>query len=156
MSKSRSMGPGYLAGLVMTLLFCAGSSMFVLAQEEGSGFGKSTFDNGEAAAKLPIKHTNNAKLTEQQIRGAGVFIQHCALCHLNKTNKACCAPSVGPNLGILYKNATPEQEKMMREVIMNGGPIPGSGPGPSYMPAWKYGLKATEVDDIIAYLKTLD
>jgi mono/diheme cytochrome c family protein len=27
--------------------------------------------------------------------------------------------------------------------------------GPTYMPSWKYGLTPEEIDDIIAYLKTL-
>jgi hypothetical protein len=47
----------------------------------------------------------------------------------------------------LFKNLTPDQEKAFRDIILNGGP--------TYMPPWKYGLTAEEIDDIVAYLKTL-
>jgi mono/diheme cytochrome c family protein len=103
--------------------------------------------------KLPVQHSSGVRLTEQQTRGAGLFIQRCALCHLAKTfgqggNKYCCVSSLGPNLGGLYKDLTPTQEKAMRQFILNGGP--------TYMPAWKYALEPKEIDDIVAYLKTLE
>ena len=127
-----------------------GRPTFLLAQEEGGGGPrpKATFENGEAPAQLPIKHPANTKLTEQQERGAGLFFQRCSLCHLPKTNsKACCAPSLGPNLAADFKNITPAKEKALREIIMNGGP--------TLMPGWKYALEPKEIDDIVAYLKTL-
>jgi mono/diheme cytochrome c family protein len=91
-------------------------------------------------------------LTEQQTRGAGVFIQRCSLCHLAKTSgaggsKFCCAPALAPNLSGRFANITPEQEQAYRDIILNGGP--------TVMPSWKYGLTPEEIDDIIAYLKTL-
>ena len=100
----------------------------------------------------PIRHTSDTKLTEQQQRGAGLFIQRCALCHLAKSfgaagNKYCCVASLGPSLSGMFKNIDPEQEQAMREIILNGGP--------TYMPGWKYGLEPKDIDDIIAYLKTL-
>jgi mono/diheme cytochrome c family protein len=45
------------------------------------------------------------------------------------------------------QNLTPDQEKAFRDIILNGGP--------TYMPPWKYGLTPEEIDDIVAYLKTL-
>ena len=147
MSKNSFAGGGCLIGLVIVLSFCYGRNPSVVLAQEGGIGSSATFENGQAQAKLPIKHSSNAKLTDQQLRGAGIFIQRCALCHLSKTNKACCAKSLGPSLSGMFKDMDPEQEKSMREIIMEGGP--------TYMPAWKYGLSPKSIDDIIAYLKTL-
>ena len=99
----------------------------------------------------PIHHPDGAQLTDQQTRGAAVFFQRCSLCHLAKFgaggSKYCCVFALGPNLGGRFRNITPEQENAFRDIILNGGP--------TYMPAWKYGLTPDEVDDIVAYLKTL-
>jgi mono/diheme cytochrome c family protein len=99
----------------------------------------------------PIRHPDGAQLTDQQARGAAVFFQRCSLCHLAKFgaggSKYCCVSALGPNLGGRFRNITPEQENAFRDIILDGGP--------TYMPAWKYGLTPDEVDDIIAYLKTL-
>lgn len=132
------------ASLVVAALF-AGSATPVSAQEGQSGAGQST-------SRLPIRHPSGTKLTEQQLRGAAVFFQRCSLCHLAKTSgtggsKYCCVASLGPDLSGRFKDVTPDQEKAYREIILNGGP--------TYMPSWKYGLTADEIDDIIAYLKTL-
>jgi hypothetical protein len=131
---------GFLASLVVVpALF---TSSLVSAQEGGSRAVQSS---------PPIHHPSGTKLTEQQVRGAGIFFQRCSLCHLAKFgaggSKFCCVSSLGPNLSVEFKNLTPDQEKAYREIIMNGGP--------TYMPSWKYGLTPEEVDDIIAYLKTL-
>jgi mono/diheme cytochrome c family protein len=48
----------------------------------------------------------------------------------------------------MFTDISPDQEKAMRDFIMDGGP--------TYMPAWKYALSPQEVDDIISYLKTLN
>lgn len=139
-----------LAGLfaLLAILFSTfvGSGPIAWAQEEGSG-------GPTPSHELPVKHDSGIKLTEQQTRGAGIFIQHCALCHLDKTfgsggSKFCCVKSLGPKLGGLFKDAGPDQEKALREFITNGGP--------TYMPAFKYGLTPKEIDDIVAYLKTLN
>jgi mono/diheme cytochrome c family protein len=99
----------------------------------------------------PIHHPDGTQLTDQQARGAAVFFQRCSLCHLSKFgaggSKYCCVAALGPDLGGRFRNIAPEQENAFRDIILNGGP--------TYMPAWKYGLTPDEVDDIIAYLKTL-
>ena len=137
---------GFFASLALALAFCAGTAKLLSAQDESPSAPPAT-------RELPIKHDPGVKLTEQQTRGAGIFIQHCALCHLDKTfgaggSKYCCVRSLGPKLGGLFKDVGPDQEKALREFIMNGGP--------TYMPAFKYGLTPKEIDDIISYLKTLD
>jgi mono/diheme cytochrome c family protein len=50
------------------------------------------------------------------------------------------------NLEGLFKNAAPDQEKTVREFILKGTPR---------MPGWQYTLDAKQIDDLIAYLKTL-
>jgi mono/diheme cytochrome c family protein len=59
-------------------------------------------------------------------------------------------PPVEPNLidnHMFKKDNTPDQDAALRAMIMNGGP--------TLMPAFQYGLTSQEIDDIIAYLKTL-
>lgn len=135
----------FLASLIVLLMFCAGYVAEISAQE-GSSY------TPPVTKQAPIRHASGTKLDEQQQRGAGLFIQRCALCHLSKSfgtggSKYCCVASLGPSLSGMFKNMDPEQEQAMREIILNGGP--------TYMPGWKYGLTPKDVDDIIAYLKTL-
>jgi mono/diheme cytochrome c family protein len=130
--------------LIVAGLF-AGHAAPLSAQEGQSGAGQVT-------SRLPIRHPSGTTLTEQQLRGAAVFFQRCSLCHLAKTSgaggsKYCCVASLGPDLSGRFKDVTPDQEKAYRDIILNGGP--------TYMPSWKYGLTVDEIDDIIAYVKTL-
>jgi mono/diheme cytochrome c family protein len=134
-----------LAGLVVALALFAVRVTPVSAQEGQSSAGQIT-------SRLPIRHPSGTKLTEQQLKGAAVFFQRCSLCHLAKTfgaggSKYCCVASLGPDLSGRLKDVTPDQEEAVRAIILNGGP--------TYMPSWKYGLTPGEIDDIIAYLKTL-
>ena len=86
------------------------------------------------------------KLTEQESRGEGLFLQRCSLCHLPRKLKFGSPPVVGPNLSGLFKEADADQQKFLRGFILKGDPK---------MPGFQYGLEANEVDDLIAYLKTL-
>ena len=149
MREFRIARAGFFASLAVALAFCTGSATLVSAQNEAPG------EPPPSTRELPIKHASGTKLTEQQIRGAGIFTQRCALCHLPKTfgeggAKFCCMPPVEPNLignHMFNKDTTPDQEAVLRGFIMNGGP--------TLMPAFKYGLTPQEIDDMIAYLKTL-
>jgi mono/diheme cytochrome c family protein len=128
------------AGLAVVVALFAGTATLVLAQEGQS-----------ASQTLPIRHASGVQLTEQQVRGAGVFFQRCSLCHLAKSgeggSKYCCVRSLGPDLSGRFNNLTPDQENAFKDIILSGGP--------TYMPSWKYALSPEEIDDIIAYLKTL-
>ena len=131
-----------IAAISLAAAFLVGHSELVSAQE------------GQAAAtrpSAPIYHPDGLQLTDQQTRGAALFFQRCSLCHLVKFgaggSKYCCVSALGPNLGGRFRNITLEQENAFRDIILNGGP--------TYMPGWKYGLTPDEVDDIVAYLKTL-
>jgi mono/diheme cytochrome c family protein len=87
-----------------------------------------------------------AKLTEQETRGEGLFRQRCSLCHLPRKLKFGSPAVVGPDLTGLFKEAGPDKQKLLRGTILKGGPD---------MPGFQYGLEPKEVDDLIAYLKTL-
>ena len=90
------------------------------------------------------KSAAGAPLNPQESRGEGLYLQHCALCHSAKVVKP--HKSVGPNLSGALTDATPEQEKAIRQFILTGT---------ERMPGFQYGLKPSELDDIIAYLKVL-
>jgi mono/diheme cytochrome c family protein len=84
------------------------------------------------------------RLNPQESSGEGLFLQHCALCHSAKLVKP--HKSVGPSLSGVLKDASPDQEKAIRQFILTGT---------ENMPGFRYGLKPSELDDIIAYLKVL-
>jgi len=86
------------------------------------------------------------KLNEQETRGQGLFLQRCSLCHLPRKLKFGSPPVIGPSLSGQFKDAAPDQMKILRGFILKGGPD---------MPGFQYGLEPEEVDDLIAYLKTL-
>jgi mono/diheme cytochrome c family protein len=87
-----------------------------------------------------------AKLTEEARRGEGLFLQRCSICHLPRKLKFGSPPVIGPSLSGQFKDAGPDQMKVLRGFILKGGPD---------MPGFQYGLEPSEVDDLIAYLKTL-
>jgi mono/diheme cytochrome c family protein len=87
-----------------------------------------------------------AKLSEEATRGENLFLQRCSICHLPRKLKFGSPPVIGPSLSGQFKDATPDQMKVLRGFILKGGPD---------MPGFQYGLEPNEVDDLIAYLKTL-
>jgi mono/diheme cytochrome c family protein len=89
---------------------------------------------------------NAEKLSEQARRGEGLFLQRCSLCHLPRKLKFGSPPVIGPSLSGQFKDAAPDQLKILRGFILKGGPD---------MPGFQYGLEPKEVDDLIEYLKTL-
>lgn len=99
-----------------------------------------------AQTKPDATHASTAKLTEQESRGEGLFLQRCSLCHLPRKLKFGSPPVVGPNLSGLFKEADADQQKFLRGFILKGDPK---------MPGFQYGLESNEVDDLIAYLKAL-
>jgi mono/diheme cytochrome c family protein len=94
------------------------------------------------AAALPSAET----LSEQARRGEGLFLQRCSLCHLPRKLKFGSPPVIGPSLDGQFKDATPDQLKILRGFILKGGPD---------MPGFQYGLEPKEVDDLITFLKTM-
>jgi mono/diheme cytochrome c family protein len=86
------------------------------------------------------------KLSEQQTRGEGLFLQRCSICHLPRKLKFGSPATAGPNLSGLIKNAGPEDMKVLRGIILKGSPN---------MPGFQYGLETKQIDDLMAFLTTL-
>ena len=87
-------------------------------------------------------------LTEKEMRGRGLFLQSCSLCHLPPPEfKPRMRQSSGPILNGLFKDAKPDKEKAVREVIAKGT---------QNMPGFRYSLSSQEMDDLVAFLKTLN
>ena len=80
------------------------------------------------------------KLTDQQRHGRQVFAQSCGVCHLPPSLNA---RTFGP---VLNKGSGNGDDEIMRGLIMNGTPN---------MPAFKYYLNKSEVDAIIAFVRTV-
>ena len=99
-----------------------------------------------AQSKPAATHHETRKLSAEESRGEGLFLQRCSLCHLPRKLKFGSPPVIGPSLSGQFKDAAPDQQKILRGFILKGGPD---------MPGFQYGLEAKEVDDLIAYLKTL-
>lgn len=88
-------------------------------------------------------------LNEQQQAGRGLFLQNCSYCHLptkenNKSTEE--GTTVGPLLKGLMGGAKPRPEAVVRGFILKGTPK---------MPGFQYAFTPKEIDQIIAYLKTL-
>ena len=114
-------------------------------------FGLAIFISGQPARLLAQSDPAAApsaspKLTEQETRGEGTFLQRCSLCHLPRKLKFGSPATAGPTLTGLFKMSSPDELKTMRGFILKGGPD---------MPGFQYALDAKQVDDLIAYLKTL-
>jgi len=90
---------------------------------------------GGAFAQQPANNLN-----DQQTMGRQVFAQSCGVCHLVASLNA---KTYGPPLD---KAAANGDDSIMREYIENGTPR---------MPAFKYYLKSSEIDAIIAYVRTV-
>ena len=80
------------------------------------------------------------KLSDKELLGMRLFNQSCRVCH---TKPQMTSPLYGPELS---QNSTGGQESVMREVIGNGTPR---------MPGFKYHFDTTQIDAIVAYLKTI-
>ncbi len=85
-------------------------------------------------------YAQRSDLNETQLLGRQVFAQSCGICHLQ--------PSLGVKTygPLLNKAAAAGSDEVMRAFIVNGT---------ERMPAFKYYLKPSEIDAIIAYLRTV-
>jgi mono/diheme cytochrome c family protein len=111
-----------------------------------AGFSSAGTAHLQAQSKSAAVLPNSGKLNEQEKRGEGLFVQRCSLCHLPRNLKFGSPAVIGPNLGGQFKDAGPDQLKILRSFILKGGPE---------MPGFQYGFDPEEVEDLIAYLKTL-
>lgn len=72
--------------------------------------------------------------------GRRLFQQNCSICH---TQATLTNPMYGPSL---YRDLVNGKEDVMRDYI---------GKGSNKMPGFRYGLKASEINAIVEYLKTV-
>jgi mono/diheme cytochrome c family protein len=79
-------------------------------------------------------------LDDRQLLGMRLFNQSCRVCH---TKPQLTSPLYGPELS---QNSAGGQEAVMREVISNGTPR---------MPGFKYHFEPTQIEAIVAYLRTI-
>ena len=92
------------------------------------------------AAAWPLS-VSAQNLTPQQQHGRQILTQNCNVCHLPQESGS--QKTYGPRLD---KAATNGDDNLMRDVITNGL---------VRMPAWKYTLKPQDVNDVIAYVRTI-
>jgi mono/diheme cytochrome c family protein len=79
-------------------------------------------------------------LDDNQLLGMRLFNQSCRVCH---TKPQLTSPLYGPALS---RQSLGGQDDVMREVISNGTPR---------MPGFKHHFAPTQIDAIVAYLKTV-
>ena len=122
------------------------ASVLGLASFYSSGPARLVAQDKPAANASSSAKPMEQKLNEQEARGEGFFLQRCSLCHLPRKLKFGSPATAGPILTGQFKEAGPDQLKALRAYILKGGPG---------MPGFQYGLEPREVDDLIAFLKTL-
>jgi mono/diheme cytochrome c family protein len=93
-----------------------------------------------AAASVPMIASAQDTLTPAQARGRMIVTQNCNICHLPQTPGS---QTYGPLLNRASANG---DDALMKTVIENGL---------VKMPGWKYSLTASEINDVIAYIKIL-
>jgi mono/diheme cytochrome c family protein len=79
-------------------------------------------------------------LNDTQRTGMRLFAQSCSICH---TRPQMTSGTYGP---LLSKESLGGQDDVMREVISNGTPR---------MPGFKYHFEPSQIDAIVAYIKTV-
>jgi len=91
---------------------------------------------------LPAQNGNNAPASANDgvTSGRRLFQQHCSVCH---TQPTLTNPMYGPSL---YRDLVTGKEDAVRDFIDKGS---------SKMPGFRYGLKASDINAIIEYLKTV-
>ena len=87
------------------------------------------------------------------VAGGKIFQEQCAFCHSDTRDEARIGPSLKGLFGrqTLPRRGLPVTEATVRRAIEEGASPPGLPP----MPAYREVLKPNEIDDLMAYLKTL-
>lgn len=123
--------------IVRTFLLVLAACIFALvasAQEPGAE---------QPAAGARKSAAPRPALNEQQKSGEALFVQNCTLCHMQSNQKKKLRIQAPALEGMFGADADGDA---LRQFIEQG--VPGK------MPAFRFGLDAKQVDDIIAYLKT--
>ena len=91
-------------------------------------------------AALPLAAPAQEQLNERQLLGMRLFNQSCRVCHAKPQPTSV---QYGPTLS---RTSLAGNEQAMRAFIANGS---------AKMPGFKYHFKPTEIEAIVAYLKTI-
>ena len=91
-------------------------------------------------AAWPLAASAQANLSPKLAHGRQILTQNCNVCHLPQNPGAA---TYGPALN---KESANGDDKLMKEVIQNGL---------VKMPGWKYALKDSDIDDVIAYVRPI-
>lgn len=89
------------------------------------------------------RSVSGADQNQQLRRGKAFYLQRCGLCHLGRERSV---KFSGPSLSGWFGGTDQRNEAALRERILYGGPN---------MPGFRYGLDTQQIEDLIAYLKTL-
>lgn len=91
---------------------------------------------------LPAQNDKSAAASANDAATSGrrFFQQHCSVCH---TQPTLTNPMYGP---VLYRDLVNGREDAVRDYIDKGS---------SKMPGFRYGLKASDINAIVEYLKTV-
>lgn len=94
------------------------------------------------APALPAQNDKStpASANDAVASGRRLFQQHCSVCH---TQPTLANPMYGP---VLYRDLVNGREDAVRDYIDKGS---------SKMPGFRYGLKASDINVIVEYLKTV-
>jgi mono/diheme cytochrome c family protein len=99
---------------------------------------------GAPAARAQRDAPPEPMLSAEELQGKKLFMQRCSVCHLPPLYRPPELKPYGPLLNGYLRN--PQFEARARKAINDGTPR---------MPGFQYGLSKDEIDDVIAYLKTL-
>src|SRR5262245_26114049 len=122
----------------------------VVRLKKTADFGRSSMRRGAWAAPLALAMVlqgaaaeqagGNRPLDDSELLGMRLFNQSCRVCH---TTPQITSPRHGPELS---GDSAGGQDTVMREVISNGTPR---------MPGFKYHFEPTQIEAIVAYLRTI-
>ena len=93
-----------------------------------------------AAVPYIASAQTNPQLTPAQARGRMIITQNCNICHLPQNPGS---QTYGP---LLNKESTNGDDNLMKQVIQTGL---------VKMPGWRYALNDGQINDVIAYIRTL-
>lgn len=96
-------------------------------------------------ASLQSQQASRPAAMDPVKRGESWFYQRCSLCHLGRVLKNESHDPMAKSLNGVFKDAPPNREEAVRDLIRRGN---------LRMPGFQY-LDPDQLDDVIAYLKTL-
>jgi len=104
------------------------------------GMGLAALAAGTGYAQGPA-----ADRTEVQ-RGEAWYYQRCSICHMGRIVKDTTYQPMALPLDGVLDDASPEREQFVREYIRQGSLM---------MPGFRYSFNQTELDELMAYLRSL-